>query len=81
MSKDTISNSAMPERSGATSKTTPGGAKENLAAQARGSAEADQGRIAARAYELYEMRGRQDGRAEEDWLNAERQLVGSAHKP
>lgn len=32
-------------------------------------------RIAQLAYELYEQRGRQDGRALEDWLNAELQLV------
>lgn len=35
-------------------------------------------RIARRAYELYETRGRQEGRALEDWLNAERQLVGTS---
>lgn len=39
-----------------------------------------QDRIARRAYELYEQRGRQEGRALEDWLNAERQLVGAARQ-
>jgi hypothetical protein len=34
--------------------------------------------IAQRAYELYEQRGRQEGRALEDWLNAEQQLMGAA---
>lgn len=34
--------------------------------------------IARRAYELYEQRGRQEGRALEDWLNAERQLVSAS---
>lgn len=34
-----------------------------------------QDRIARRAYELYEQRERRDGRALEDWLNAERQLA------
>jgi hypothetical protein len=34
--------------------------------------------IALRAYELYEQRDRQEGRALEDWLNAERQVVGAA---
>jgi hypothetical protein len=31
-------------------------------------------RIAKRAYELYEQRGRQDGRATEDWGQAEREI-------
>jgi len=31
-------------------------------------------RIAMRAYELYEQRGRQDGYALEDWLQAEREI-------
>ena len=35
-------------------------------------------RIAKKAYELYEQRGRQEGRALEDWLNAESQLLGRA---
>ncbi len=33
-----------------------------------------QARIAARAYELYEQRGGQDGYALEDWLQAEREI-------
>ena len=33
--------------------------------------------VRARAYELYEMRGRIDGHAEEDWLQAEGELAGS----
>ncbi len=81
MSKDTISSPATPERSAATSKASPGGEKASPAAQATRSAGADQGRIAMRAYELYEERGRQEGRAVEDWLNAERQLVGAAGEP
>lgn len=81
MSKDTMSNLATPERSAATSKASPGGAQASPVAQARGSAEADQCRIAARAYELYEERGRQEGRAVQDWLDAERQLVRAAGKP
>ena len=39
-----------------------------------------QDRIALRAYELYEQRGRQEGRALEDWVNAERQLVSAWSK-
>jgi len=30
----------------------------------------DEEKVRTRAYELYEMRGRIDGRAEEDWLQA-----------
>lgn len=40
----------------------------------------DYERISRRAYELYEQRGRQEGRDLEDWLKAEQQLVGSADK-
>ena len=32
--------------------------------------------IRRRAYELYEERGREDGRSEEDWLRAEAELAG-----
>jgi Protein of unknown function (DUF2934) len=38
----------------------------------------DYERIARRAYELYEQRGRQEGRDMEDWLKAEQQLAGAA---
>lgn len=31
--------------------------------------------IQARAYELYEERGRQDGHEEEDWLQAEQEVL------
>jgi Protein of unknown function (DUF2934) len=31
--------------------------------------------IARRAYELYEARGREDGHDQEDWLQAERDLI------
>ena len=34
-------------------------------------------KVRARAYELYEVRGRTDGHAEEDWLQAEREVAGS----
>jgi len=32
--------------------------------------------IRRRAYELYELRGREDGYAEEDWSRAEREVLG-----
>jgi hypothetical protein len=37
---------------------------------------ADRERIAQRAYERFEERGRQDGRDLDDWLEAERELSG-----
>lgn len=33
--------------------------------------------IRARAYELYEQRGREDGHEQEDWLTAEREILGT----
>jgi Protein of unknown function (DUF2934) len=36
-------------------------------------------RIRRRAYELYERRGREDGRDTEDWLQAEAELVRENH--
>jgi hypothetical protein len=33
--------------------------------------------VRARAYELYEVRGRIDGHADEDWLQAEGEVAGS----
>ncbi len=37
----------------------------------------DEEDVRARAYELYEVRGRIDGHAEEDWLKAEGEVAGS----
>ena len=37
----------------------------------------DEENVRARAYELYELRGRIDGDAEEDWLQAEGEVAGS----
>ena len=34
-------------------------------------------RIRERAYELYEQRGRKDGFAEQDWLQAEAEMIGT----
>jgi Protein of unknown function (DUF2934) len=67
MSKETVSNAATPTMSAGTPQTSPNGAQA-------------QDRIALRAYELYEQRGRQEGRALEDWVNAERQLVSAPSK-
>ncbi len=37
-------------------------------------------RIASKAYELWEQRGRQDGRAMEDWLEAEAAVMEEVHE-
>lgn len=34
-------------------------------------------RVRARAYELYEDRGKEDGHAIEDWLQAEQEVLGT----
>lgn len=68
MSKETVSNPATPTMSTGTPKMSPNGAQ------------AQEDRIALRAYALYEQRGRQEGRALEDWVNAERQLATAPSK-
>ena len=78
MSMETNGSRSTPERSAAGSNARPGSEKTGQTTQAARGAAADQGRIAQRAYELYEQRGRQEGQAVEDWLNAERQLVGAS---
>jgi len=78
MSKETTVNRATPARPAATSHAGPGSEKTGFAEQASRRAEVHQGRVAQLAYELYEQRGRQEGRALEDWLNAESQLLGRA---
>jgi len=37
----------------------------------------DEENVRARAYALYEVRGRIDGHADEDWLQAEGEVAGS----
>ena len=67
MSKETVSNPVTPTMSAGTPKMSPNDAQA-------------QDRIALRAYALYEQRGRQEGRALEDWVNAERELVIASNK-
>ena len=78
MSKETTVNRATPAKPAATSHAGPGSEKTGPAEQAARRTEVHQGLVAQRAYELYEERGRQEGRDLEDWLNAESQLLGSA---
>ena len=80
MMETNLSRTTAP-RAPATSHTSPAGEKTGQTAQATRGAAADHSRIAQRAYELYEQRGRQDGRDLEDWLEVERELVGAvSHK-
>lgn len=65
MTKSTVPQSAAPAQTAGTHTTSPNGSKTRDG-------------IARRAYELYVQRGRQDGKALEDWLQAERQLAGAA---
>lgn len=67
MIKETVSNPATPIMSAGPPKLSPNSVQA-------------QDRIALRAYELYEQRGRQEGRALEDWVEAERQLIGASGK-
>ena len=67
MSKETVSNPARSTMSAGTPKMSPNDAQA-------------QDRIALRAYALYEQRGRQEGRALEDWVNAEQQLASASSK-
>ena len=67
MSKETVSNPATLTMSAGPPKMSANSVQA-------------QDRIALRAYELYEQRGRQEGRALEDWVEAERQLVGASDK-
>ena len=76
MSKETTVSRATPAKPVATSHAGPGSEKTGPAEQAARRAEVHRGLVAQRAYELYEQRGRQEGRALEDWLNAESQLLG-----
>jgi DUF2934 family protein len=77
MSKETTVNRATQA---VTSHAGSGSEKTGPARQAARRAEANQDRISERAYELYEQRGRRDGLALEDWLQAERQLAGASGK-
>jgi len=63
MTKETASTPAM---STGTPRMTPNSAQAH-------------DRIALRAYALYEQRGRQENRALEDWVNAERELVSASN--
>lgn len=73
MSKERVSHQATSTMSADTRRISSTGEKTGPAEQTpKGAWTHD--RIARQAYELYEKRGRQEDRALEDWLNAERNL-------
>ncbi len=76
MSKERTSQQAIPTMSAGTARTGSIGEKAGPAGQtSKGILMHD--RIAQLAYNFYEKRGRQEGRALEDWLNAELRLIGA----
>jgi hypothetical protein len=79
MVRETVSNPTTPTVSARTPKVSPDAEQSGPAIQIS-KADWTHERIARRAYELYEQRGRQEGRDLEDWLNAEGQLVGASRK-
>lgn len=77
MIRETVSHPTTPTVSAGTPKVSPDAEQSGPAIQIS-KADWTHERIARRAYELYEQRGRQEGRALEDWVSAERQLVGAS---
>ncbi len=67
-------------RSSVTSQAGRGSEKNGPSLHAARRAEGYHDRVAERAYELYEQRGRQDGGDMEDWLDAERELDSTPAK-
>lgn len=79
MVRETVSNPKTPTVSTGTLSVSPNAEQSRTAIQIS-KADWTHERIARRAYELYEQRGQQEGRALEDWINAERQLAGATRK-
>ena len=76
--RDTNLSRTTTQRALATPRSSSASEQTGQMAQAFKRAAADHADIVQRAYELYEKRGRKDGQALEDWLNAERQLAAAA---
>ena len=79
MARERVSNPTTPAVSAGTSR---GSQKEEQSGPPFQISKAgwDYERIARRAYELYEQRGRQEGRDVEDWVKAEQQLADAVGK-
>jgi hypothetical protein len=63
-----------PQRTG---KRRHPAAQEQVGGTVKSRGELDSELVARRAYERFEARGREPGRDQEDWFNAERELRGS----
>ena len=79
MVREKVSNPTTPDVSAGTSKGSQEDEQSDPPFQIS-KAGWDYERIARRAYELYDQRGRQEGRHVEDWMKAEQQLTGEAGK-
>jgi hypothetical protein len=77
MKRVTVPKQMTKTTSAGSSPAVPGSEKIGSAEQTWKDAWAHD-RIRTVAYALYEQRGCQEGRALEDWLNAERQLVSES---
>ena len=62
----------MPRTRAVRSDSLPPSKRPTLVSASSGNLEEE---IRRRAYELYELRGREDGFAEEDWTRAEREVL------
>lgn len=71
------SSQAAPEVKVAINSNSPPSAAQKPAAPSRPASAPNRERIAARAFALYAERGYRDGRALEDWLEAEREVLAN----
>jgi hypothetical protein len=71
-----ISSESREAAAHSTGKPLPAASLVKPARQLQSSSEDLQERITLRAYELYAQRGWRDGFALEDWLDAEREILG-----
>lgn len=71
------SSQAAPEVKVAINSNSSASAASKPAAPSRPASAPSRDRIAARAFALYAERGYRDGRALEDWLEAEREVLAS----
>ena len=69
--RDPLTASAQPETSAPQNAPPP-------AATEPAAHEGLEAKIARRAYERYETRGREPGRDQDDWFEAEREVLGQA---
>jgi outer membrane protein TolC len=66
----------MPTKS--VSKSRAASTRASVASREKTKLTPTRNEIARRAYELYEARGKNEGREQDDWLQAERELMRPA---